>query len=215
MGLVHPSPTFLGELRRLTRHHGALLIYDEVMTGFRLAYGGAQELLLQEPDLTILGKIGGGGFPVGTWRPRGHHEAHHAGPVFQAGTLSGNPGAMAAGSATLTLPRETNPYSELDRLGKSLADGLRKVATEAGGAHTVNQVGSMWTLFFAVEPVTDYESAKKADTKKCSRFFCEMMAHGFYLPCSQFEVAFLSVLHTQERVNETIAAAREAIASVK
>jgi glutamate-1-semialdehyde 2,1-aminomutase len=213
MGLVQPSREFLSELRRLTRQHGVLLIYDEVMTGFRLAYGGAQQLLGQEPDLTVLGKIVGGGFPVGAFGGRADIMKHvlPAGPVFQAGTLSGNPVAMAAGIATLRELREKQPYAELARLGKLLAEGLRQAAGEAGVPHTVNQVGSMWTLFFSPGPVTDYESAKKADTARFSRFFWGMMDRGFYLPCSQFEAAFNSVLHTEDRLRETIEAAREAL----
>jgi glutamate-1-semialdehyde 2,1-aminomutase len=214
MGLVTPTREFLTELRRLTQQHGALLIYDEVMTGFRLAYGGAQQLLGQEPDLTVLGKIVGGGFPVGAYGGRTDlmKQVLPAGPVFQAGTLSGNPVAMAAGIATLRELREKAPYGELDRLGKLLAEGLRQAATEAGVPHTLQQVGSMWTLFFTDGPVTDYESAKKADTARFARFFWAMMDRGFYLPCSQFEAAFNSVLHTEERIRETIAAAREALA---
>jgi glutamate-1-semialdehyde 2,1-aminomutase len=213
MGLVQPSREFLGELRRLTQQRGAVLIYDEVMTGFRLAYGGAQQLLGQEPDLTVLGKIVGGGFPVGAFGGRADimKKIMPAGPVFQAGTLSGNPVAMAAGIATLRELREKAPYAELNRLGKLLAEGLRQAAREAGVAHVVNQVGSMWTLFFSEGPVTDYESAKKADTARFARFFWAMMDRGFYLPCSQFEAAFNSVLHTEERIRETIAAAREAL----
>ncbi len=214
MGLVTPSREFLTELRRLTGHHGTLLIYDEVMTGFRLAYGGAQQLLGQQPDLTVLGKIVGGGFPVGAFGGRADvmKKVLPAGPVFQAGTLSGNPVAMAAGIATLRELREKAPYGALDRLGQLLAEGLRQAATEAGVPHTVNQVGSMWTFFFAPGPITDYESAKTADTARFGRFFWAMMDRGFYLPCSQFEAAFNSVLHTEECIRETLAAAREALA---
>src|SRR5205823_297362 len=148
MGLVVPSPEFLKALRELTSKHGALLIYDEVMTGFRLAFGGAQELLKQKPDLTVLGKIVGGGFPVGAFGGRADVMKHvlPAGPVFQAGTLSGNPVAMAAGIATLKELRDKAPYGELDRLGKFLAEGLRQAAAEAGVPHTLHQMGSMWTL---------------------------------------------------------------------
>jgi glutamate-1-semialdehyde 2,1-aminomutase len=213
MGLVMPTREFLTELRRLTQHHGALLIYDEVMTGFRLAHGGAQQLLGQQPDLTVLGKIVGGGFPVGAYAGRADimKRIMPAGPVFQAGTLSGNPVAMAAGIATLRELREKSPYGELDRLGKLLAEELRHAATEAGVPHTVSQVGSMWTLFFTPGPVTDYESAKKADTRRFATFFWKMMDRGFYLPCSQFEAAFNSVLHTEQRIRETAAAARDAL----
>jgi glutamate-1-semialdehyde 2,1-aminomutase len=213
MGLVSPAAEFLEELRRLTQRHGALLIYDEVMTGFRLAYGGAQELLKQKPDLTILGKIVGGGFPVGAFGGRADimKKVLPAGPVFQAGTLSGNPVAMAAGIATLRELKESSPYAELERRGKVLAQGLRQAAADAKVPHTLNQVGSMWTLFFAPGPATDYDSAKKADTSKFARFFWAMMDRGVYLPCSQFEAAFLSVLHTEERLRETITAARAAL----
>jgi glutamate-1-semialdehyde 2,1-aminomutase len=212
MGLITPSAEFLKELRRLTHHHGALLVYDEVMTGFRLAYGGAQELLGQTPDVTVLGKILGGGYPAAAYGGRADvmKKVMPAGPVFQAGTLSGNPVAMAAGIATLKELKRLNPYAELERLGRYLAEGLRRVA----GGLTVNQVGSMWTLFFTTDPVTDYESAKKSDAKKFGRFFWAMMDRGVYLPCSQFEAAFNSVLHTQERLDETIAATKDALASL-
>src|SRR5262245_58691830 len=217
MGLVVPSDEFFRELRRLTHQYGALLIFDEVMTGFRLAYGGAQELLKQQPDLTVLGKIVGGGFPVGASGGRADLLRHvmPAGPVFQAGTLSGNPVAMAAGIAMLRELKRLSPYAELERLGRLLADGLRQAAREAGVPHVVQQVGSMWTLFFTAEAVTDYESAKRADTKRFGRFFWAMMDRGVYLPCSQFEAAFNSVLHTEERLRETITAAREALDEVK
>jgi glutamate-1-semialdehyde 2,1-aminomutase len=216
MGLVTPSAEFLAELRRLTHRHGALLIYDEVMTGFRLALGGAQELLGQKPDLTVLGKIVGGGFPVGAYGGRADVMRHvmPAGPVFQAGTLSGNPVAMAAGIATLEELRERSPYAQLDRLARDLARGLRQAASEAGVPHCVNQVGGMWTLFFTAGPVTDYASARKADTARFARFFWAMLDRGFYLPCSQFEAAFNSVLHSEELLAQTVAAAREALAEV-
>jgi glutamate-1-semialdehyde 2,1-aminomutase len=214
MGLVVPSTEFVTALRRLTEKHGALLIYDEVMTGFRLSYGGAQELLGQRPDLTVLGKIVGGGFPVGAYGGRADimKKVMPAGPVFQAGTLSGNPVAMAAGIATLRELRDTQPYALLDRSTGALVEGLGEAARAAGVAHCINRVGSMWTLFFTPGPVTDYESAKKSDTAKFARFFWAMMDRGVYLPCSQFEAAFTSVLHTQERIAETIAAATAALA---
>src|SRR5262245_11806979 len=216
MGLVQPSEAFLSTLNTLTRQHGALLIYDEVMTGFRLAYGGAQQLLRQRPDLTVLGKIVGGGFPVGAYGGRADVMKHvmPAGPVFQAGTLSGNPVAMAAGVATLDELKRLDPYAELARLGRFIADGLRQAAREAGVPATVNQVGSMWTLFFTADPVTDYESAKKVDTARFARFFWAMMDRGFYLPCSQFEAAFNSVLHTEQRLQEMLAAARQALGEI-
>jgi glutamate-1-semialdehyde 2,1-aminomutase len=214
MGLVAPRPEFLTELRRLTQRHGALLIYDEVMTGFRLAYGGAQELYRQKPDLTVLGKIVGGGLPVGAYGGRADimKKVMPAGPVFQAGTLSGNPLAMAAGVAMLEELREHPPYDRLERLGQQLADGLEQAARAAGVPHQLARVGSMWTLFFTPAPVTDYDSAKQCDTARFARFFWAMMDRGIYLPCSQFEAAFFSAVHTEQHVEQTIAAAREAFA---
>jgi glutamate-1-semialdehyde 2,1-aminomutase len=216
MGLAVPSPEFLGELRRLTEHHGTLLIYDEVITGFRLALGGAQELFGQRPDLTVFGKIVGGGLPVGAYGGRADvmKKVMPAGPVFQAGTLSGNPLAMAAGLATLEELRDHPPYARLDQLGRRLADGLSDAARSGGVPHQLQRVGSMWTLFFAPQPVTDYETAKASDTARFGRFFWAMMDRGVYLPCSQFEAAFISAAHTEAHIDETIAAAREALASL-
>jgi glutamate-1-semialdehyde 2,1-aminomutase len=213
MGLVTPTEEFLAELRRLTERHGALLIFDEVMTGFRLAYGGAQQLYRQMPDLTVLGKIIGGGLPVGAYGGRADvmKQVLPAGPVFQAGTLSGNPLAMAAGIATLQELRDHPPYGRLEQLGARLAEGMTEAARAAGVAFCLNRVGSMWTLFFSAGPVTDYDSAKQADTARFGRFFWAMMDRGFYLPCSQFEAAFLSAAHTDKHIDQTIAAAREAL----
>jgi glutamate-1-semialdehyde 2,1-aminomutase len=215
MGLVIPAQEFLTALRSLTQKHGALLIYDEVMTGFRLALGGAQELLGQKPDLTVLGKIVGGGLPVGAYGGRADimTKIMPAGPVFQAGTLSGNPLAMAAGLATLQELREHPPYEQLEDLGKKLTAGLSKAA--AHFPHQIARVGSMWTLFFAADPVTDYDSAKKSDTARFARFFWAMMERGVYLPCSQFEAAFISAAHTEEHIDLTIKAAREALGEIK
>jgi len=215
-GLIVPSDEFLAELRRLTDRHGALLVYDEVMTGFRVAFGGAQQLLRQMPDLTVLGKIVGGGMPVGCFGGRADVMKHvlPAGPVFQAGTLSGNPVAMAAGLATLEELRDNPPYAKLDALGQRLADGLLAAAKAAGVPACLNRVGSMWTLFFCPGPVVDYDTAKSADRARYGRFFWEMMDRGVYLPCSQFEAAFNSVLHTEKLIDQTIAAAREALAAV-
>jgi len=213
MGLVVPSAEFLSELRRLTRHYGALLIFDEVMTGFRLAFGGAQELLQQSPDLTVLGKIVGGGLPVGAYGGRADimSKVMPAGPVFQAGTLSGNPLAMAAGLATLRELKENPPYIRLEQLGQLLGDGLRQAARAADVQHSFARVGSMWTLFFNPKPVTDYDTAKESDTKRFAKFFWAMMDRGVYLPCSQFEAAFLSAAMTEGDVSRTVAAAREAL----
>jgi glutamate-1-semialdehyde 2,1-aminomutase len=216
MGLVLPRPDFLAELRRLTEHYGAILIYDEVMTGFRLAYGGAQERYQQMPDLTVLGKIVGGGLPVGAYGGRADIMKHvlPTGPVFQAGTLSGNPLAMAAGSATLQELRDHPPYARLEQLGQLLEEGLSRAATEANIPHQLARAGSMWTLFFNSEPVQDYDSARKSDTGRFARFFWAMLDRGIYLPCSQFEAAFLSAVHTEQHVHQTIVAAREAIAEI-
>jgi glutamate-1-semialdehyde 2,1-aminomutase len=213
MGLVAPRPEFLAALRVLTEKHGALLIYDEVMTGFRLAYGGAQQLYKQMPDLTVLGKIVGGGMPVGAYGGRADvmKQVMPAGPVFQAGTLSGNPVAMAAGLATLQELRDHPPYARLEQLGQTLAEGLRNAARGVGVSAQVARVGSMWTLFFAPEPVTDYDTAKKSDTALFGRFFWAMMDRGVYLPCSQFEAAFLSAAHTEQHVARTVTATAEAL----
>jgi glutamate-1-semialdehyde 2,1-aminomutase len=216
MGLVAPRREFLTELRRLTDHHGALLIYDEVMTGFRLAYGGAQELYAQRPDLTVLGKIVGGGLPMGAYGGRADvmRQVMPAGPVFQAGTLSGNPLAMAAGIATLRELKENPPYERLDKLTRTLCAGLSQVATDAGVPHSIGRVGSMWTLFFAPGPVADYDTARRSDTGRFGRFFWAMMDRGVYLPCSQFEAAFVSAAQSDEHINQTIAVAREALAQI-
>jgi glutamate-1-semialdehyde 2,1-aminomutase len=214
MGLVPPTLEFLTALRELTEKNGALLIYDEVMTGFRVAFGGAQQLYHQSPDLTVLGKIVGGGFPVGAYGGREDVMRHvmPAGPVFQAGTLSGNPVAMAAGVATLQELRDHPPYARLDDLAKKLADGLNRLAVAAGIPHQVQRVGSMWTLFFTADPVTDHDTAKKCDTARFGRFFWAMMDRGIYLPCSQFEAAFNSVMHAEKHIDQTLAAASEALA---
>jgi glutamate-1-semialdehyde 2,1-aminomutase len=222
MGLVSPTKEFLSALRSLTQQHGALLIYDEVMTGFRLALGGAQQLQNVKPDLTVLGKIVGGGLPVGAYGGRADimKKIMPAGPVFQAGTLSGNPLAMAAGLATLQELRDRPPYAYLEKLGAMLEAGLSPLspggrgAGREGDAFRVQRIGSMWTLFFNPDPVTDYDSAKKSDAAKFGRFFWAMMDRGFYLPCSQFEAAFLMSVHTEEHVLQTIAAAKEALATI-
>jgi glutamate-1-semialdehyde 2,1-aminomutase len=213
MGLVTPTAEFLSELRRLTHHYGALLIYDEVMTGFRLALGGAQELQGIKPDLTVLGKIVGGGLPVGAYGGRADimKKIMPLGPVFQAGTLSGNPLAMAAGLATLQELRDRPPYAHLEKLGQMLEAGLTDAARQAKVPHRLQRVGSMWTLFFNAEPVINYDSAKKSDTSRFGRFFWAMMDRGIYLPCSQFEAAFCSAVHTEEHIRQTIDTAREVL----
>ena len=216
MGLVPPTQLFRTELRRLTRHHGSLLIYDEVMTGFRLAYGGAQELLGDDPDMTAFGKVIGGGYPVGAYGGKAEvmDRVMPAGPVFQAGTLSGNPVAMAAGVATLTELRDNSPYQRLDALGAKVEAGLNQAAADAGLPHQFNRVGSMWTLFFTDTPVTDLASASTSDKARFGRFFWGMMDRGFYLPCSQFEAAFLSTAMTDAEIDAAIAAARDVLAEI-
>jgi glutamate-1-semialdehyde 2,1-aminomutase len=213
MGLVPPLPGYLERLRELTDRDGALLIFDEVITGFRVSYGGAQERLGITPDLTVLGKIIGGGLPAAAYGGRAEimEKVSPAGPVFQAGTLSGNPLAMAAGLTTLRLLRDDPPYDRLESLSAKLADGLDRAATDAGIPHVVQRMGSLLTLFFAPGPVSDYESVKRSDTKLFGRFFWEMLARGVYLPCSQFEALFVSAAHTEADIDQTIAVAREAL----
>lgn len=216
MGLIPPAAEFLKELRNLTRQFGAVLILDEVMTGFRLSAGGAQQLLGIEPDLTALGKIVGGGLPVGAYGGKKEIMAKvmPSGPVYQAGTLSGNPLAMAAGIATLLELKQNPPYEKLEKYAQRLEDGLHKIAQSLNIPHVINRVGSMWTFFFTAGPVTDYDSAKKSDTKMFSRFFWAMMDRGVYLPCSQFEAAFNSITHDEAIMDFTLNAAREALAEI-
>jgi glutamate-1-semialdehyde 2,1-aminomutase len=213
MGVVVPSREFLDALRDLTQLHGALLICDEVMTGFRVAYGGAQALLGIEPDLTTLGKIVGGGLPVGAYGGRAEVMNHvlPAGKVFQAGTLSGNPLATAAGIATLCALRDDPPYERLEQISARLEHGLRSAATEAAVAHQFARVGSMMTLFFADEPISGWSAASRCDTQRFARWFWAMLERGVYLPCSQYEALFVSTAHRQADIDATIAAAREAL----
>ncbi len=212
MGTVPPIKGFLQRVRKLTREHGALLIFDEVMTGFRVAYGGAQELFGVRPDLTCLGKIIGGGLPVGAYG--GNREIMKSiapeGPVYQAGTLSGNPLAVSAGIATLNYLRRPGTYQKLERLTAELADGLARAAEDSGTEVQLNRVGSMFTLFFAAKPVRDYESALASDTGRYGRFFRALLESGIYFAPSQFEACFLSLAHTRRDVAATVRAAREA-----
>lgn len=212
MGCVLPDPSFLAALRRLTAESGSLLIFDEVITGFRLGYSGAQGLYNIEPDLTCLGKIIGGGLPVGAYGGRKEIMAMVApeGPVYQAGTLAGNPLAVAAGIETLTVLKETCPYSELEKKGQILAAGLAEAAAKANFPVTINRHGSMLTLFFTGDPVRDNASALKADTGRYARFFRSMLAAGIYLPPSQFECWFISTAHGEEEISRTLEAAGEA-----
>ncbi len=217
MGCVPPARDFLDGLRYLTSRESALLIFDEVMTGFRLAYGGAQELFGTRPDLTTLGKIIGGGLPVGAYGGPAEIMDLVAplGPMYQAGTLSGNPLAMAAGLATLCTLRDNREiYGRLERSAATLVQMVGEAAREAGISVTANRVGSMFTWFFTREPVTDWDSAAKCDTAAFGRFHRAMLNAGVYLPPSQFEAAFLSAAHTDQDIAETVAAAREAFALV-
>ena len=216
MGLVEPRRDFLKALRERTDKHGALLIFDEVITGFRVGYGGAQEKLGITPDLTVLGKIVGGGLPVGAYGGRAEimDRLMPVGPVFQAGTLSGNPLAMACGLATLRELKDNPPYERLERLTQRLAGGLKSAAKSAAIPHQLPTVASMFTLFFNPEPVTDLDSARKSDTKRFARFFWAMLERGVYLPCSQFEATFVSSAHTEADIDATLEAARQALAEV-
>jgi glutamate-1-semialdehyde 2,1-aminomutase len=215
MGCVPPARGYLEALRAVTKHDKALLIFDEVMTGFRLAYGGAQELYGIQPDLTTMGKIIGGGLPVGAYG--GPSEIMNLiaplGPVYQAGTLSGNPLAMAAGYATLSYLREHKDiYAKLDKLAGEVVDGVAAAAKDAGVTMCHNRVGSMFTWFFAEGPVTDWDSAAKCDTESFGRFFRAMLEGGIYLPPSQFEAAFIGAAHTERDLQQTVAAAKQAFA---
>jgi glutamate-1-semialdehyde 2,1-aminomutase len=211
MGVVPPAPGFLQGLLDLTRHHGALLIFDEVITGFRVAYGGAQSFYGASPDLTCLGKIIGGGLPVGAYGGRRDLMEHIAplGKVYQAGTLSGNPLAVTAGLATLQALRNPTAYRRLEAMGGRLQAGLEAAAREAGVPLTVNRVGSMLTPFFAEGPVADFESAKRSDTARYAKFFHGMLARGIFLAPSQFEAAFVSLAHSEADIDSAGAAARE------
>ena len=217
MGLVPPRPGYLESLREITEAHGAILVFDEVMTGFRLALGGAQERFGVTPDLTALGKIIGGGLPAAAYGSSAKIMDHvsPAGPIYQAGTLSGNPLAMAAGLTTLKILRDDPPYDHLEAVSSRLAEGLDRAATDAGIPHVVQRVGSMLTLFFNPDPIWNYDDAKRSDTALFGRFFWEMLARGVYLPCSQYEAAFVSAAHTNEDIDQTIAAAAEAFQVVK
>jgi glutamate-1-semialdehyde 2,1-aminomutase len=213
MGVVPPTSDFLQDLRRLTQKYGALLIFDEVITGFRVAYSGAQQLYGIKPDLTCLGKIIGGGLPVGAYGGRAEIMRLVAplGPVYQAGTLSGNPLAMAAGVATLTELARPGTYEHLERLSGQLAQGLSAAAREAEVPLQIKRVGSMLTPFFTAEPVTDYASAQRADPKRYARFFWGLLEHGVYPPPSQFEAWFVSLAHTDKEITQTLVAAREVL----
>jgi glutamate-1-semialdehyde 2,1-aminomutase len=205
-GCVPPQPGFLERLRELTAEQGTVLIFDEVMTGFRVAYGGAQQIYNIRPDMTTLGKIIGGGLPVGAYGGKAElmDLVAPAGPVYQAGTLSGNPLAVAAGTKTLEILRRPGTYEQLEKASGDLATGLKTQAARAGVPLTVNRVGSMLTAFFTSQSVTDYFSAKKSDAPAFGRFFASLLAQGVYFPPSQFEAAFISLAHSAQDIEETI-----------
>ncbi|MCS7264771.1 MAG: glutamate-1-semialdehyde 2,1-aminomutase [Armatimonadetes bacterium] len=209
MGVVLPNPEFLKALRQQTEKHGTVLIFDEVITGFRLAFGGAQSLYQIRPDMTCLGKIVGGGFPLAAYGGRREimQSVAPLGPVYQAGTLSGNPVAVTAGLKTLEILERDNPYPELARKTSQLTKAIADTAKELGVPVQINQIASMFTVFFTEQPVTNYESAKRSDTKLYARFFHALLEHGVYFPPSQFEAAFVSTAHD----DEALAVTREAI----
>jgi glutamate-1-semialdehyde 2,1-aminomutase len=219
MGVVPPVPGFLESLRRITERDGALLIFDEVITGFRLTYGGAQQVLNVRPDMTVLGKIIGGGLPVAAYGGRCEIMDLIAplGPVYQAGTLSGNPLAMRAGLATLTKLAGAGFYDALDNKAQRLANGLRDTLREPGAAKVSAQVssaGSLLTMFFTGEAIRDYTGAKNSDTARFAAFFREMLSRGVLLPPSQFEALFVSSVHTDHDIDLTLAAARASLQAV-
>jgi len=216
-GFIPPQPGFLEGLRELTTQHGALLVFDEVMTGFRIAYGGAQEKFGVTPDLTTLGKIIGGGLPVGAYGGRQDimEMVAPAGPMYQAGTLSGNPLAMTAGIKTLELLQRPGTYEQLDRITKKLADGMLQVAQETGHAAYGGQISGMFGFFFNPGPVHNYDAAKASDLQKFGRFHRAMLEHGVYLAPSQFEAGFTSVAHTDADIDRTLDAARDVMSNLK
>src|SRR5439155_7755824 len=211
MGCVVPTPEFLRALGELTRRSGALLICDEVMTGFRVGYGGAQALLGIEPHITTLGKIVGGGMPIGAFGGRREIMQHvlPAGKVFQAGTLSGNPVATAAGIATLKELRDNPPYERLEALAARLEHGLQAAAEKAGIPHAITRGGSMLTLFFYAERPTEWDSASQSDTARYAKYFWGLLDRGVYMPCSQYEALFVSAAHSEANIDATIAAAAQ------
>ena len=208
MGVILPKPGFLESVRELTQAHGALLIFDEVITGFRVAWGGAQTLLKIKPDLTCLGKIVGGGLPLAVYGGRRDvmNWVSPLGPMYQAGTLSGNPLATAAGIATLTQLKSKNPYKTLESLTKELVEKMEASARKIGVSLRVNRIGSMWTPFFSTAPVTDLTSVQRVDTKRYAEFFHALLQKGVYMPPSAFEASFVSTAHTRPILAKTIAA---------
>ncbi|WP_457638988.1 glutamate-1-semialdehyde 2,1-aminomutase [Persephonella sp.] len=217
MGVVAPSREYHQRLREITKEYGALLIWDEVMTGFRLALGGAQELYGIEPDLTTMGKVIGAGLPVGAYGGKREIMMHIApeGPVYQAGTLSGNPLAMAAGLRQLQILKEKNPYPELDHKGDRLEKGFKELIDKYGIKATVNRVGSMITMFFTDREVKNFEDAKSSDLQLFNRFYRLMLEKGVYLAPSQFEASFLSTAHSDEDISKTLNAVEDSFKELK
>lgn len=215
-GFIPPDAGFLEGLRVLTQEYGALLVFDEVMTGFRISYGGAQEKFGVTPDLTTLGKVIGGGLPVGAYGGRRDimEMVAPAGPMYQAGTLSGNPLAMTAGIKTLELLNKSGTYEYLDKITKKLSEGLLKIAKETGNEACGGQISAMFGLFFNPGPVHTYEDAKKSDLSKFARFHRGMLERGVYLAPSQFEAGFTSLAHTDEDIDRTLAMAHEVMSSL-
>lgn len=213
MGVVPPLPGFLEGLREITKQHGTLLIFDEVMTGFRVARGGAQELFGITPDLTTMGKVIGGGLPVGAYGGKREimQQIAPAGPIYQAGTLSGNPLAMAAGLTTLEELSKPGVYERLEKLSARLAEGLADNASKLGIPHTLNRVGSMVCLFFTDTPVINYETAKTSDLERFSAYFSHLLEEGIMIPPSQFEGMFVSLAHSEEDIEKTIEASYQAM----
>lgn len=217
MGCVPPGAGYLEAVRNVTRKHGALLIFDEVMTGFRVARGGAQERYGITPDITTLGKIIGGGLPVGAYG--GSRDLMNniapAGPIYQAGTLSGNPLSMTAGLVMLRRLRDKSVYERLESASRKLCEGLAAAAAEAGVATVTNRVGSMWTSFFTAEPVVDWDSANKSNRELYGKFFHAMLEEGVYLAPSQFEAAFVSLAHTDDIIDRTVEAAKKSFQTTR
>ena len=217
MGVVLPNPGFLEGLRELTKQKSALLIFDEVISGFRLSYGGAQAVYKVTPDLTCLGKIIGGGLPVGAYGGRRDLMSLMApvGPVYQAGTLSGNPLAVTAGIETLKLLKQPGVYRQLETRAAALEDGIAKAAAHADVSLCVSRAGSLLTAFFTPEPVIDYDSAKKSDTARYAKFFWKLIEQGIYWPPSQFEAAFVSLAHSEADIKTTVSAISLSLRSLR
>jgi glutamate-1-semialdehyde 2,1-aminomutase len=217
MGVVAPATGFLEGLREITKREGALLIFDEVITGFRMAYGGAQQVYKIDPDLTVMGKIIGGGLPVAAYggKRRIMERVAPLGPVYQAGTLSGNPLAMRAGLATLPKLEVRGFYEAVNARTQRLAAGLRASLKESEVEGVVNVAGSLLTIFFAQGPIRNYADARKSDTARFAAFFQEMLSRGIFLPPSQYEALFVSAAHTDAEIDQTIEAVHESLRAVK